>query len=99
MSAEVLPFRVPPQRRRMAYTVLKIFRKGASGTPGVQYFVETKEGVTLFTTDEQLLPALQAAAYDGVPREIVTKRVLVGTQRYLQIVEFAAGGRTSGGTR
>lgn len=100
MSANVLTFRALPQRRRMAYTVLKIFRKGMSGAPDVQLFVETKEGVTLFTTDERLLPTLRAAAQDGSPREVRTKRVLVDALPYLLILEFeAAGGRTSGVTR
>lgn len=100
MSADILPFHAPPQRRRMACTVLRIFRKGERGAPGVQLFIETREGVTLFTQDERLLPALQAAAKDGTPREVRTRRVVVDARPYLLIVEFAAaGGRTSGVTR
>lgn len=70
------------------YTVVKVFRKGKAGTPDVQYFVETKEGVTLFTAEEQYLPLLQQAAKDNQPREIITERVMVADKPYRQITEI-----------
>ena len=57
-----------------------------------QYFVETKEGVTLFFTDESMLKPVQAAAKDGQPREFSTERVMVKEQPYRQIVEMTAPG-------
>lgn len=57
-----------------------------------QYFVETKEGVTLFFTDEAMLKPVQTAAKDGQPREFSTERVMVKEQPYRQIVEMTAPG-------
>lgn len=57
-----------------------------------QYFVETKEGVTLFFTEESMLKPVQAAAKDGQPREFSTERVMVKEQPYRQIVEMTAPG-------
>lgn len=78
----------PPPPPSSVYTVLKIYRKGKAGTPEAQYFIETKEGVTLFTNDEQFLPLLQAAAKDNQPREILTERVVVADKPYRQITEI-----------
>lgn len=74
------------------YTILKVFRKGKAGAPDVQYFVETKEGVTLFTKDESLLGTLQAAAKDNQPRQIETERIMVADQPYREIMEITAPG-------
>lgn len=72
------------------YLILKVLRSGKAGTPEVKYFIETKEGITLYTTDESLLPALQAAAKDNTPRSIHTERVVVAEKPYRQIVEITA---------
>jgi hypothetical protein len=74
------------------FHIVKLLRKGKANDPTAQYFVETKEGVTLFTPDANLLKPLQAAAKDGQPREIQTERVMVADQPYRQIVEMTAAG-------
>jgi hypothetical protein len=72
------------------YTVTNILGKGKGAD--AQYFVETKEGITLFFTDPAMLKPMQAAKKDGQPREISTERVMVGDQPYRQIVEWSMPG-------
>jgi len=82
----------PTAQAEPTYLILKVLRSGKAGTPDVKYFIETKDGITLYTTDESLLPALQAAAKDNTPRAIHTERVVVGDKPYRQIVEITAPG-------
>jgi hypothetical protein len=82
----------PQQAAEPTYLILKVLRSGKAGTPDAKYFIETKEGVTLYTTDESILPALQAAAKDNTPRAISTERVMVADKPYRQIVEITAPG-------
>lgn len=79
-----------PVHAEPTYLILKVLRSGKPGTPDAKYFVETREGVTLYTADEQLLPALQAAAKDNTPRVIHTERVMVADKPYREIVEMTA---------
>lgn len=67
------------------YTVVRVL-KNKEG----QYFVETKEGVTLFFTDESLLDPVRAAK--DQQRAFHTERVMVKDQPYRQIVEMTAPG-------
>jgi len=78
------------QQVEPTYLIIKVLRSGKAGTPDAKYFIETKEGVTLYTTDESLLPSLQAAAKDNTPRAISTERVMVQDKPYRQIVEITA---------
>lgn len=82
----------PAQQQKTApsgkiYIVQKVL-KNAEG----QYFVKTKEDVTLFFTDESMLRPVQAAAKDGQPREFSTERVMVKDHPYRQIVEMTTPG-------
>ena len=94
-DAEELVEEQPPAKSEPAqpadtYHVTKLLKKGKDAA--AQYFVETQEGVTLYTPDAALLKPLQAAAKDKLPREIPTERVMVGGKAYRQIVEIASVG-------
>ena len=59
-----------------------------------QYFIETKEEITLYTPEAALAKACAAASKDGQPREIPTERVMVNDKPYRQVIEvLAAGGQ------
>lgn len=72
------------------FHVAGVKRRGKDAA--AQYFVETQEGVTLFTLDLEMAKVCKAAAQDGHPRTIPTARVQVGGKTYRQIIEIAAVG-------
>ena len=72
------------------YMVTKVLRKGEGAE--ARYFVETKQGVTLYTPDAAIAKACAVAAKDGQPRLVPTERVVVGGQPYRQAIEVSAVG-------
>ena len=76
------------QERAPGLLITKVLRRGKDAD--IQYFVETKEGITLFTTDHSVAKACAVAAKDGQPRDITTERVMVQGQPYRQILEVCA---------
>lgn len=89
-DVEEVSFEEPtPKAVLDVYHVLKVSKvKGAD-----QYFVETKEQVTLYTPDAALAKACAGAAKDAQPREIPTERVMVQGKPYRQILEIMAAGQ------
>ena len=72
------------------YHIVKVTTRGKGAE--AQYFVETLEGVTLYTPDHVLAKAYLTAKKDGLPREIPTERIMVQKQPYRQIVEIMSVG-------
>lgn len=70
------------------YIVARVLQQQGDGG-AVRYFIETREGVTLYTPDLAVAKACLAAVKDGQPRRIQTERVLVGGQPYRQVIELA----------
>lgn len=81
---------MPPGFSEQTYHVTKVRRRGRGAT--AEYFVDTREQITLYTTDEAMARFCAAAAKDGEPRAIETERVLVDKQPYRQIIEASAPG-------
>lgn len=88
-----------PKSHVPVYLVTKVLKRGKDGD--MQYFVETKlldeqrqavRDVTLFTTDMDIARVCAQASKDGQPREIVSERVRVKDETYLQILELSAHG-------
>jgi len=70
------------------FHVTKVLRKGKDAS--AQFFIETREGITLFTSDAAVAKACAVAQKDEQPREVETERVLVAGKAYRQIVELSA---------
>ena len=91
-DAEELSLEEPtPKVSEPIYHILKVTKRGQGAD--LQYFAETKEGPTLFTTDGPTARACLAAAKDGLPREIPTEGVQVAGKFYRQVIEVTAAGK------
>lgn len=89
-ATELVEETAKPQQTAAAgnvYIVTKVLKNNEG-----QFFVQTKEGVTLFFTEPSMLKPVQAAAKDGQPREFSTERVMVKDQPYRQIIEMMTPG-------
>lgn len=94
-DAEDVSFEDPkpePDRHSAAdiFHVAKITQRGKG--PQAEWYIATKEGVTLYTREEAIMTALRAAGKDQQPREVPTERVVVGEKPYRQVVEVMAVG-------
>ena len=72
------------------YHVTRVLQDGDGAS--AKYYVETKEGITLYTPDLAMAKICAAAKKDGLQREIPTERVMVGGNPYRQIIEVSAVG-------
>lgn len=93
-GAEDVNFEEPPKPAEPVaaplFHVTKVKRLGKDVDQ--KFFIETQEGITLYTPDEAIAKACATAAKDKAPREIMTERVVVAGQPYRQIVELTAAG-------
>lgn len=88
-DVEEVSFEEPqPEAPKDQFHVTKV-----SKTKGEErYFVETAEGVTLYTPDKAIAQALAKASKDGLTREIPTERILIDSKPYRQVIEVIAVG-------
>ena len=69
-----------------AYLITHVLKKDDA------YFIETQQGITLYTQEAVIAKACNDARKDGQPRVIPTERIIVGGQPYRAVVEVMAVG-------